>query len=90
MKKFDFYYFCADQIDVITNIAVITNVGIKRVHCITPRFNIWCKICNYKQYSLFVYSLLSKKQSRNKHLQMCQRKTGQETARDKQIKKEII
>ena len=27
--------FCADRIDVITNLAVITNVVIKRVHCIT-------------------------------------------------------
>ena len=27
--------FCADQIDVITNLAVITNVIIKRVHCIS-------------------------------------------------------
>ena len=26
---------CADPIDVITNFAVITNVLIKRVHCIT-------------------------------------------------------
>ena len=26
--------FCADQIDIITNFAVITNVHIKRVHCI--------------------------------------------------------
>ena len=26
--------FCADQIDVITKFAVITNVVIKRVHCI--------------------------------------------------------
>ena len=26
--------FCADQIDIITNFAVITNVFIKRVHCI--------------------------------------------------------
>ena len=26
--------FCADQIDVITNFAVITNVVITRVHCI--------------------------------------------------------
>ena len=26
--------FCADQIEVITNFAVITNVVIKRVHCI--------------------------------------------------------
>ena len=26
--------FCADRIDVITNFAVITNVVIKRVHCI--------------------------------------------------------
>ena len=26
--------FCADQIDVITNFAVITNVVIKRIHCI--------------------------------------------------------
>ena len=25
--------FCADQIDIITNFAVITNVVIKRVHC---------------------------------------------------------
>ena len=25
--------FCADQIDAITNFAVITNVVIKRVHC---------------------------------------------------------
>ena len=27
--------FCADQIDVITNFAVIANVVIKRVHCTT-------------------------------------------------------
>ena len=27
--------FCADQIDVVTSFAVITNVAIKRVHCIT-------------------------------------------------------
>ena len=26
--------FCSDQIDVIKNFAVITNVVIKRVHCI--------------------------------------------------------
>ena len=26
--------FCEDRIDVITNFAVITNVVIKRVHCI--------------------------------------------------------
>ena len=26
--------FCADQIDVLTNVAVITNVIIERVHCI--------------------------------------------------------
>ena len=25
--------FCSDQIDVITNFGVITNVAIKRVHC---------------------------------------------------------
>ena len=24
---------CADRIDVVMNFAVITNVGIKRVHC---------------------------------------------------------
>ena len=33
MKKKDPLRFCADQIDVITNFAVITNVVIKRVHC---------------------------------------------------------
>ena len=32
MKSAD---FCADQIDVITNFTVITNVVIKRVHCIS-------------------------------------------------------
>ena len=26
--------FCANQIDVITNFAVIKNVAVKRVHCI--------------------------------------------------------
>ena len=30
--------FCADQIDVITNFAVITNVIIKRVHCTCEQF----------------------------------------------------
>ena len=33
--------FCADQIDVITNFAVITNVVIKRVHCI---FTVVCAV----------------------------------------------
>ena len=34
MKKIhDPQFFCADQIDVITNSAVITNVIIKSVHC---------------------------------------------------------
>ena len=32
--------FCADQIDVIRNVAVITNVVIKRVHCTTHRVDI--------------------------------------------------
>ena len=39
--------FCADQIDVITNFAVITNVDIKRVHCflsVLSHFN-----CKYSQ-----------------------------------------
>ena len=34
MKKRRSADFCADQIDAITNFAVITNVFIKRVHCI--------------------------------------------------------
>ena len=38
IKNTRFAVFCADRIDVITNFAVITNVIIKRVHCI-------CKIC---------------------------------------------
>ena len=29
--------FCADQVDVITNFVVITNVVIKRAHCILFR-----------------------------------------------------
>ena len=33
MKKKISADFCADQIDVITNFAVITNVVIKRIHC---------------------------------------------------------
>ena len=33
MKKQRSADFCADQIDVIANFAVITNVVIKRVHC---------------------------------------------------------
>ena len=33
MKKIRSADFCAVQIDVITNFAVITNVVIKRVHC---------------------------------------------------------
>ena len=36
MKKYNAknpLIFCADQIDVITNFAVITNVVIKRVYC---------------------------------------------------------
>ena len=34
MNKYRSAYFCALQIDVIPNFAVITNVVIKRVHCI--------------------------------------------------------
>ena len=34
MKKYTIRWFCADQIDVITNFIVITNVVIKRVDCI--------------------------------------------------------
>ena len=35
MKQYTICCFCADQnIDVITHFAVITNVVIKRVHCI--------------------------------------------------------
>ena len=34
MKKRRSADFCADQIDVITDFAVITNVVIKRVNCI--------------------------------------------------------
>ena len=33
MKKYTIRGFCADQIDVITNFAVHTNVDLKRVHC---------------------------------------------------------
>ena len=33
MKNTRSTYICADQIDVMTNFAVITNVVIKRVHC---------------------------------------------------------
>ena len=33
-KIHDPLIFCTDRIDVITNFAVITNVVIKRVHCI--------------------------------------------------------
>ena len=33
MKNTQSTDFCADQIDVIMNFAVITNVVIKRVHC---------------------------------------------------------
>ena len=33
MKKYTKADFCADQIDVIMNFAVITSVVIKRVHC---------------------------------------------------------
>ena len=34
MEIYNIRWFCADQIDVVTNFAVITNVVIKRVHCI--------------------------------------------------------
>ena len=33
MKKYTIRYFCADQFDVITNFALITNVIAERVHC---------------------------------------------------------
>ena len=33
MKKYRTADFCENQIDVITNFAVITNVVLKRVHC---------------------------------------------------------
>ena len=33
MKKYTIADFCADQIDVITNFAVITNAIINSVHC---------------------------------------------------------
>ena len=34
MKNIQSADFCADQIDIITNSAIIMNVVIKRVHCI--------------------------------------------------------
>ena len=45
--------FCADQIDVTTNFAIITNVVIKRVHCIAYSF-----IVLSNQNSLFVLMCL--------------------------------
>ena len=42
MKKKRFADFCVDQIDVIMNSAVITNVVLKRVRCkIFNYLNIW-------------------------------------------------
>ena len=38
MKNTRYADVCADQIDVITNFAVITNVVIKRFHCINCTF----------------------------------------------------
>ena len=35
MKNTRSAYLCADQTDVIMNLAVVTNVVIKRVHCIS-------------------------------------------------------
>ena len=35
MKKYTIPVFYADRIDVITNFAVITSVGIKKVHSMT-------------------------------------------------------
>ena len=48
LKKYMIHCFCADQIDVITNFAVITNVVLKRVHCIglPLRKRAWEKIKN--------------------------------------------
>ena len=40
-KKTQSADFCADQTDVITNFAVITNVVIKRVHCIMSLLKLW-------------------------------------------------
>ena len=37
--------FCADQIDVITNFAVITNVVIRRAHCTTILVLLGCFTC---------------------------------------------
>ena len=37
MKKCTIPDFCADRIDIITNVAVITNTVIKRVHYNTKR-----------------------------------------------------
>ena len=34
IKNTRFVDFCSDQIDVITNFSVITNVFVKRVNCI--------------------------------------------------------
>ena len=39
--------FCADQTDIITNFAVITNVVIKRVHCING--GTFLKVCHCSQ-----------------------------------------
>ena len=38
MKKYKIRFFCADQIDITTNFAVITNVVIKRVHCTVEKY----------------------------------------------------
>ena len=40
VKKYKTANNCADQIDVITNIAIITNVVIKGVHCMSKLYSV--------------------------------------------------
>ena len=55
-------FFCADRIDVITNFAVITNVVIKRVHCIfiiLIFYNLWVEREHHKRGNIRPFTILS-------------------------------
>ena len=55
--------FCADRIDVITNLAVITNAVMKRVHCIWASQSLYClqmkqEPFNHVSFMLYLISVI--------------------------------
>ena len=61
MKNTQSADFCADQIDIIMNFAVITNALIKRVHCIAILYNPHqCRLAQNEKYFVLKFAFSGK------------------------------